>query len=77
MELNYTDLPDVNDYIKLNKLTPTDIELEVGSSYNDNLDRTYLVVVNKQKYASYSCMICAMTHAFSGNELVICKGEIK
>lgn len=78
MNRNQNDLPEVNQYIKENNLVPTKYEAELGHYYDDEFDRTYLVVFDKKEYLTYYNLMSAILHAYKfGHELVVCKGEIK
>lgn len=71
------ELPEVNEYIKMNKLEPNDTELIYGGLYDDDLDRTYLVVDKDNTYMSLSSLFYALMNKHSENMIVICKGRIK
>lgn len=78
MKLNYNELPDVNEYIKHNKLTPCEHEVLYGHSYNPIHDITYLVINKDNTYVSY-CFECFATEVADKTNglIVVCKGEIK
>lgn len=74
---NNNGLPEVNEYIKNNKLKPALIELKFGSAYDENHDRTYLLIDNNNIYVSYSNKDEALALTSLRRELVVCKGRIK
>lgn len=77
MKANHNKLPEVNQFIKENKLTPCETEYMCGSLYDDFYDTTYLVVYENNTYISYDIYEIAQRDAsYLNGVLVICRGEI-
>lgn len=78
MEINYNETTNVNDYIKLNKLTPSYTELLYGHCYDIERDTTTLVIDNDNSYTSYyfDFSVIVIAKGING-KIVICKGEIE
>ena len=77
MNTKHNELPEVNQYIKKHKLTPSLVETLVGSCYNKSDDITHLVVEKDNTYVSYGDYDMARLDANKHKDLlVVCRGKI-
>jgi hypothetical protein len=77
MKTIHNELPEVNQFIKENNLTPCLTEGLCGSCYNETDDITYIVVYDDNTYVSYSLYYIARRDALDRDGLLfICRGKI-
>jgi hypothetical protein len=77
MKTNHNGLPEVNQFIKENNLTPCEAEKMCGSLYSESDDITYIVVNNDNTYISYSLFYYAHLEWVNHDVLLfICRGKI-